>query len=371
MSKNQTSTNGQELIFLDNVSKCYQTEAGDLLALKDINLSIGRGEFVGVIGKSGSGKSTLINMMTGIDRPTQGEVFIDGIGIHTFDENKMAVWRGNNVGIVFQFFQLLPTLTVLENIMLPMDFCNVYESNQRPSKAMGLLKLVNLKKHAHKLPSQLSGGQQQRIAIARALANDPPIIMADEPTGNLDSKTAEHIFEIFERLVNNGKTIVMVTHDSDQAKRVSRSVIIADGEVIEQYLERTFPKLNQKQLIWVTKKSKEKSFGPGETILEKGERFNNFYIVTKGIVEICIRTKTGRDYVVARFGRGEYFGEIELIKGGTSLATAQAYNDGPVEVTTIGRKDFEQLLEMSAATKQQITTIATARLKEHKTKKGK
>lgn len=371
MSNVNKSSTDQELILLDNVSKCYETEAEDFLALKDINLSIGKGEFVGVIGKSGSGKSTLINMMTGIDRPTEGEVFIGGTGIHTYDENKMAIWRGNNVGIVFQFFQLLPTLTVLENIMLPMDFCNVYESNQRPTKAMDLLKLVNLEKHAHKLPSQLSGGQQQRIAIARALANDPPIIMADEPTGNLDSRTAEHIFEIFERLVNDGKTIVMVTHDSDQAKRVSRSVIIADGEVIEEYLEQTFPKLNQEQLIWVTKKAKEQAFDPGETILERGKRFDNFYIVTKGIVEICIRTKTGRDYVVARFGRGDYFGEIELLKGGTSLATAQAYGDGPVEVTTIGKKDFQKLMEMSADTKDQITKIAAARLKEHKTEKGK
>ena len=164
----------------------------------------------------------------------------------------MAQWRGHNLGIVFQFFQLLPILTVLENVMLPMDFCNLYSPKQRKERAFQVLEMVGVAEHANKLPSQVSGGEQQRVAIARALANDPPIIMADEPTGNLDSKTSGIVFKVFEKLVANGKTIVMVTHDGDLAKRVKRTIIIADGEIIEGYLTNTFPDLTQNQLVWTT-----------------------------------------------------------------------------------------------------------------------
>ena len=168
----------------------------------------------------------------------------------------MAQWRGHNLGIVFQFFQFLPILTVLENVMLPMDFCNLYSQRQRKERALQVLDMVGVAEQAQKLPSQLSGGEQQRVAIARALANDPPIIMADEPTGNLDSKTSAIVFEVFEKLVASGKTIVMVTHDGDLAKRVKRTIIIADGEIIEEYLTRTFPDLTQQQLIWTTSRLK-------------------------------------------------------------------------------------------------------------------
>ena len=217
--------------------------------MKNVNLTIGKGEFVGVIGKSGSGKSTLINMITGIDRPTNGEIFVDGIPIHSLNEGEVAKWRGRNLGIVFQFFQLLPILTVAENVMLPMDFCNMYSPSKRRQRALEVLDLVGVAAHANKLPGQLSGGEQQRVAIARALANDPPIVMADEPTGNLDSKTAAIIFSLFDELVSGGKTIVMVTHDKDQARRVTRTIVIADGEIIEQYLSQAFPSLSQEQLI--------------------------------------------------------------------------------------------------------------------------
>ncbi|MDD5701706.1 MAG: ABC transporter ATP-binding protein [Dehalococcoidales bacterium] len=222
------------LIKLKDVAKAYKTEAGDFLALKNINLSIGSGEFVGVIGKSGSGKSTLLNMITGIDRPTKGDVLVANTSIHTLSEGRMAQWRGHNLGIVFQFFQLLPILTVIENVMLPMDFCNLYSQRERKERALQLLDMVGVAGQADKLPSQLSGGEQQRVAIARALANDPPIIMADEPTGNLDSRTSAIVFALFEKLVAGGKTIVMVTHDRDLAKKVTRTILIADGEIIEE-----------------------------------------------------------------------------------------------------------------------------------------
>jgi putative ABC transport system ATP-binding protein len=225
------------LIDLRNVTKIYNTRAGEFVALSDVNLTIERGEFVAVLGKSGSGKSTLINMITGIDRPSRGEVYIGDIAAHTLSENQMARWRGRNVGIVFQFFQLLPTLTIHQNIMLPMDFCKMYAPRERDERAMALLDLVGLSRHAHKLPTAISGGQQQRVAIARALANDPPIVVADEPTGNLDSRTAEHVFEIFGKLIDEGKTVVMVTHDHDLASRVHRMVHIADGEIVSAQQE--------------------------------------------------------------------------------------------------------------------------------------
>jgi putative ABC transport system ATP-binding protein len=221
------------LIELRQVTKTYHGEAGDFPALKEIDLKVNTGEFVAVIGKSGSGKSTLINMITGIDRPTSGQVLVGDANVHTLNEGQLAVWRGRHIGIIFQFFQLLPTLTVLENVMLPMDFCGVHPPSERRECAVCLLEQVEMQDHAHKLPSAISGGQQQRVAIARALANDPPIVVADEPTGNLDSKTAESVFQLFEALVEQGKTILVVTHDTDLAKRVTRTVTLADGEIAE------------------------------------------------------------------------------------------------------------------------------------------
>ncbi len=226
-------SSGRSLIELTSVVKTYDTGEVPFTALRGVNLEVDAGEFVGLIGKSGSGKTTLINMITGIDHPTSGSVMVDGTPVHKLGENKLAIWRGRTIGVVFQFFQLLPTLTVIENVMLPMDFCNVYRAEERPAMAMSLLEHVEMADQAYKLPSALSGGQQQRVAIARALANDPPLIAADEPTGNLDSKTADAVFELFESLVAAGKTIVMVTHDNDLASRVTRALHVADGEIVE------------------------------------------------------------------------------------------------------------------------------------------
>ncbi len=222
------------LIELRQVVKIYETAAGPFKALKGVDLQIDHGEFVAVIGKSGSGKSTLINMLTGIDRPTSGEVLVGDTAVHTLNEGQIAVWRGRAVGVIFQFFQLLPTLTAIENVMLPMDFGDVYPLGEREQRAMSLLEQVEMGQHAYKLPSALSGGEQQRVAIARALANDPPILVADEPTGNLDSRTAGAVLELFERLVAQGKTILMVTHDRDLSNRAGRIITLADGEIVEE-----------------------------------------------------------------------------------------------------------------------------------------
>lgn len=221
----------KDIISLQQVTKLYKTKAGPLQALKGVDFTVGEGEFVAIVGPSGSGKSTLINMITGIDRPTTGEVYVAGERLTKMSENQVAKWRGRNVGVVFQFFQLLPTLTVLENVMMPMNYVGTY-SGQRKQRAMELLERVDLPDVANKYPSQISGGQQQRAAIARALANDPKVIVGDEPTGNLDSVSAALMFGLFEELVENGKTFVMVTHDKDLAGQVPRVVEVRDGLIL-------------------------------------------------------------------------------------------------------------------------------------------
>ena len=226
-----TITRQNHVIELKKVVKIYETEAGTFTALQDVNLRIKTGEFVAVVGKSGSGKSTLMNMIAGIDRPGSGEVVVADTPVHTLSEGQMAVWRGKHIGVVFQFFQLLPTLTVIENVMLPMDFCNRIPADQRKQRALALLDRVGLARHVNKLPEALSGGEQQRVAIARALSNDPPILVADEPTGNLDSQTSESVLSLFGEFVDDGKTIVMVTHEHNTIRQVSRTVMIADGKI--------------------------------------------------------------------------------------------------------------------------------------------
>ncbi|MDF1500807.1 MAG: ABC transporter ATP-binding protein [Anaerolineales bacterium] len=221
------------LIHFNSVSKIYSTSAGEFTALKDVDLSIEQGELVSIVGKSGSGKTTLINMLTGIDRPTRGDISVSGTSVQALNEGERAIWRGKNVGIVFQFFQLLPTLTVLENVRLPMDFGGVLNQVEREQRAVELLDLVGLTEQADSLPVRLSGGQQQRAAIARALANDPPIIATDEPTGNLDSHSAEQVLTLFENLVDTGKTILMVTHDDELASRAPRIIRLSDGEIVK------------------------------------------------------------------------------------------------------------------------------------------
>ena len=226
------STAAAGIIDLRNIVKAYETAAGPFMALKGVDLTVQAGEFVAVVGKSGSGKSTLINMFTGIDHPTEGEVIVANTPIRKLDEGQMAEWRGRHMGIIFQFFQLLPTLSIVENVMIPMDLAGLYGMDERYARAVHLLDQVGMAGDAHKFPSAVSAGQQQRAAIARALANDPPILVADEPTGNLDTKNAATVFDLFAALVDQGKTILMVTHDAELARQAPRTVTIADGRIV-------------------------------------------------------------------------------------------------------------------------------------------
>lgn len=226
-------------IILNHVSKIYKANSNQTIALKDVSISFKTGEFIAIVGKSGSGKSTLLNMISGIDRPTSGEILYEDHKLHTLSEAQLTTWRAKHIGIVFQFFQLIPTLTVLENILLPMDFCNIYPTDKRKARALDLLKKTGVAHYIDKLPTELSGGEQQRVAIARSLANDPPFIIADEPTGNLDSQTAQKIIELFKELTSSGKTIIMVTHSNELAACADRIITIHDGDILSDVCERS------------------------------------------------------------------------------------------------------------------------------------
>jgi len=221
------------LVRLCKVVKVYSSTAGDVRALDGVTADFYEGEFVGIVGRSGAGKSTLVNMMSGVDRLTSGEVFVGETRLRALDEDRIALWRGRNVGVIYQSFELMPMLSLLDNVLLPMDFSGRYRRSASPERAMALLAQVGLKEHALKRPAQISGGQRQRVAIARALANDPPVIVADEPTGSLDSATAEEIIVLFEDLVQRGKTVIMVTHEQGLAGRFTRLLRIADGQIVE------------------------------------------------------------------------------------------------------------------------------------------
>lgn len=233
LDKEKSTHNGQkDFLLLKNVSKSFETTAGRFYALKNIDLTIRQGEYIAIVGKSGSGKSTLLNMITGIDHPSQGKVVINHTEVHTLDESLLAKWRGANIGIVFQFFQLIPTLSILENLLLAMDIVDIIPKGERKARTESLLEEVGILQHKNKMPAALSGGEQQRAAIARALANDPPILIADEPTGNLDAKTSQAIQAIFSRLVDNGKTVIVVTHENVNDGVYGRVISLHDGAIV-------------------------------------------------------------------------------------------------------------------------------------------
>ncbi|HYM69554.1 MAG TPA: ATP-binding cassette domain-containing protein [bacterium] len=351
----------RSLIDLRKVVKTYVSTAGTFVALKGVDLRVDHGEFVAVVGKSGSGKTTLINMVTGIDRPTSGEVYVADTPVHALTEGQLAAWRGRAVGIVFQFFQLLPTLSLLENVMLPMDFAGLYAPEERQERGLALLAQVEMTPHAHKLPSAVSGGEQQRVAIARALANDPPLIIADEPTGNLDSQTAESVCRLFEDLVRRGKTIVMVTHDVDLARQATRSVIVADGEIVNQYVAEALRTLSVDQFSWLERHLSPETYAPGAFIIRQGEEAERFFVVTKGAVELVMPGRGGQ-VVVRRLGAGQYFGATGLMHGGRAHSTVRAAPDTGAQVMVLDRQTFARLVAESDATMKALNDAGLERI---------
>ena len=363
---NRILTPEPSMIQLQKVEKTFRNTAGIFRVLKGIDLTLTRGEFIAVVGKSGSGKSTLLNMVTGIDHPTGGQVYVNNTNVHDMNESTRSLWRGNNLGIVFQFFQLLPMLTLEENVILPMDFVNKYAFDERPKRALDLLAMVGLEKQAHKLPGAVSTGQQQSAAIARALATDPPVIAADEPTGNLDSRSAEVIIDLFDNLVKDGKTIIMVTHDPSLTERTSRTVIISDGELINETVAKCFLYLSHRQLLEITRQLENLNFPPGSKILEQGRQVDHFFMIASGTVEICLNDERGIPSIISHLGPGQYFGEVELLGGGQSIASVCASKNAPVELLVINREKFVELIKESPLTEEAIGKIVNLRLAENR-----
>lgn len=356
----------EAIIELRGVVKRFSNAAGVFTVLKGVDLQINRGEFVSIVGKSGSGKSTLLNMITGIDHPTEGQVIVNHTDIYTgVSESQRSKWRGKNLGIVFQFFQLLPMLTLLENVMLPMDYVDLYDFDERPKRAMELLTLVGLDKFANKLPVLVSTGQQQLAAIARAMACDPPLLIADEPTGNLDTRSADTIISLFEHFVQQGKTIVMVTHDPSLTSRTDRNIIISDGELIDETISRGLPQLRHRHMLEFTKLAERRIYQPHENIVSRDEKLNHFYIIRKGEVEVVLQKQRSKETILSRLGADEFFGEAELLRGGKSIANVRA-GKTPVEVVAIPRTDFNRVMDESPITVDAISKIVQKRLHEHR-----
>ncbi len=351
-------------IVLSDVDKVYVNAAGEFVALKSVNMQLDYGQFISIVGKSGSGKSTLLNMITGIDHPTAGEVIVGNEHIYEMNKSERALWRGKNMGVVFQFFQLLPTLTLLENTILPMDYTKTYAFNERSDRGMELLQLVGLEEQAHKLPTAVSSGQQQSAAIARALATDPAIILADEPTGNLDSRSAENVLNIFQRLASQWKTVLIVTHDPSITRRTDQTIILSDGEIIDQTVALALPYLSHPDMLAATHQAKKQQFEPKTTILRQGEPVENFYMIISGEVDIMADTDHADETRLACLGPGQFFGEVELTQGGHSIARVQAARRG-AEVALLPKDIFFNLIEGSPSTRNTIQDVAATRLAEN------
>jgi len=348
------------LIQMHQVSKLFKVGGSDFAALKGVEASFYQGEFIAVVGKSGSGKSTLVNMITGIDRPTAGTVSVGEVTLSRMGESRMSLWRGRNLGIVFQFFQLLPMLSLLENVMLPMDFAGVVPPAEREPRALALLKRVGLEGLAHKLPGAVAGGQQQSAAIARALANDPPILIADEPTGNLDSTSARGIIDLFTELVSYGKTILIVTHDPEVAQRTSRMVLLCDGEVIHPLVAAAMPWLPHPQMLRLTHAMVERRLAPGEVLLHAGETAAALWLVAQGTLEMMGEPDNALPGFEEIFP-GETAGGWSLFNGSPSPVNVQAGPDGAI-VLGVDQAVMVSALAQAPAARPALEQFAQAQL---------
>ncbi len=343
---------GNPLISMVEIVKTFKNAAGEFTALKKVSACFYPGEFVSVVGKSGSGKSTLVNMITGIDHPTSGTVRIGGTYVHNLSENDMSVWRGKNLGIVFQFFQLLPTLTLLENVMLPMYLSGLYAPAEREGRALELLRLVGLDAFAEKLPAAVSGGQQQSAAIARALANDPPILIADEPTGNLDSRTADEVFDLFAALIDQGKSILMVTHDISLAARTMRTLLISDGELINPWVASTLHGLGHSPMLWLTHHLQPRTFPAGEPVHLGDPNAAWVLLVSAGCLEVSGTSGAGDASRITGLGEGSLLTSFDQQAAGLAQISLRAGGTEPLELLVMSGPELSQALADMPALRQ-------------------
>jgi putative ABC transport system ATP-binding protein len=353
---------GEPLISMIDIVKTFKNAAGEFTALKAVSACFYPGEFVSVVGKSGSGKSTLVNMITGIDHPTSGTVRVDDTYVHNLSENDMSVWRGKNLGIVFQFFQLLPTLTLLENVMLPMYLSGLYAPAAREGRALDLLKLVGLESFAEKLPAAVSGGQQQSAAIARALANDPPILIADEPTGNLDSRTADEVFDLFAALIDQGKSILMVTHDIGLAARTMRTMLISDGELISPWVANALHGLSHSPMLWLTHHLQTRTQSAGEPVRLDTSGADWMLLVTAGCLELSASGETDGDSPLTGLGEGNLLTSFDLQAGGLDQVALRAGGPEPLDFLVGSGQEFAQGLSAMPALRQYLQERALSAL---------
>lgn len=326
------------LIEMAQIVKTFKNAAGEFTALNEVTACFYEGEFVSVVGKSGSGKSTLVNMITGIDHPTSGTVRIGDAYVHALSESDMSIWRGKNLGIVFQFFQLLPTMSLLENVMLPMYLSGQYSPAEREERALSLLKLVGLEGLDDKLPAAVSGGQQQCAAIARALANDPPILIADEPTGNLDSRTAEEIYDLFAGLIDQGKTILMVTHDISLSERTTRTLLISDGELINPWVASALPHLGHSQLLWLTHNLKARQLPAGAIVPDLHSQGDWLILVAGGQLEVLDDRGRHHEQPLMRLGAGNALSSLDLQASGIKQPRLRAAGEAVEFLVTEGQE---------------------------------
>lgn len=326
------------LIEMAQIVKTFKNAAGEFTALNEVTACFYEGEFVSVVGKSGSGKSTLVNMITGIDHPTSGTVRIGDAYVHALSESDMSIWRGKNLGIVFQFFQLLPTMSLLENVMLPMYLSGQYSPAEREERALSLLKLVGLEGLDDKLPAAVSGGQQQCAAIARALANDPPILIADEPTGNLDSRTAEEIYDLFAGLIDQGKTILMVTHDISLSERTTRTLLISDGELINPWVASALPHLGHSQLLWLTHNLKARQLPAGAIVPDLHSQGEWLILVAGGQLEVLDDRGRHHEQPLMRLGAGNALSSLDLQASGIKQPRLRAAGEAVEFLVTEGQE---------------------------------
>jgi putative ABC transport system ATP-binding protein len=353
---------GEPLISMVDIVKTFKNAAGEFTALKAVSACFYPGEFVSVVGKSGSGKSTLVNMITGIDHPTSGTVRVGETYVHNLSENDMSVWRGKNLGIVFQFFQLLPTLTLLENVMLPMYLSGLYAPPAREGRALDLLKLVGLESFAEKLPAAVSGGQQQSAAIARALANDPPILIADEPTGNLDSRTADEVFDLFAALIEQGKSILMVTHDISLAARTMRTMLISDGELISPWVASALHGLSHSPMLWLTHHLQPRTQSAGEPVRLDTSGAEWMLLVTSGCLELSAFSETGGTLPLTGLGEGNMMTSFDLQAAGLDQITLRAVGPEPLELLVGSGLEFGGGLAARPALRQFLQERALSAL---------